>query len=99
MPKMHQYLVSCKQEKMGKLSLENRGRLTGLVDGGMSLRAAARVVGCDHKTVSKWVTRRQQNGNLKDLPRSGRPRVTSAAQDASIINKAETNRCYTGKSI
>ena len=82
---------------MGKLSEGLRGRISGLVDAGMSLREASRTVGCDGKTASKWVTRYRQNGEMKDLPRSGRPRVTSARQDASIINKAETNRSYTGK--
>ena len=61
----------------------------------MSFREAGRFVGCDGKTASLWTTRYRQNGNLKDLPRSGPPCVIFAGQNASIINKAETNREYT----
>ena len=81
---------------MGKLSEGLRGRVSGLVDSGMSFCEAGRLVGCNRKTASLWTTRYRQNRNLKDLPRSGRPRVTSAGQDASILNKAITNREYTG---
>ncbi len=70
---------------MGRLSAELRGRITGLVDAGMLFRATAREVGCDDKTVAKWAERNQ---NGKDLPGSGRPQVSSARQDASIVNKA-----------
>ena len=82
---------------MGKLSEGLRGRISGLVDAGMSFREAGRTVGCAGKTAQKWATRYRQNGEMKDLPRSGQPWVTSARQDASIINKAVTNRSYTGK--
>ena len=33
---------------------------------------------------------------MKDLPRSGRPRVTTRQQDRFIINHAITNRTITG---
>ena len=72
---------------MGKLSTEQRGRL---IDGGVSIRATAVALGCEKDVVMKSISRHRQGERLKNLPRSGRPRVTSALQDASIINKAET---------
>ena len=51
------------------LSSELRGRITGLVDVGMSFAAAGRVIGCDEKMVVLWVNRNRITGNLKDLPR------------------------------
>ncbi len=42
---------------MGKLTPELRGRLTGLVDGGMSISNAARDIGCSRNVASKWIRR------------------------------------------
>ena len=91
-----QFHTRYRQGKMGKLTLEQRGRLTGLLDAGMTIRDVAHELGCDKNTVLLWKGRFRRGEGLKDLPRVGRPRVTSARQDASIINKAETNRSLTG---
>lgn len=82
---------------MAELTKQERGRIVGLVEAGMSVRAAAHQVGTTPATASKWWNRYQATGNVDDLPRSGRPRVTSAAQDASIVNKATQNRTLTGE--
>ena len=39
-------------------------------------------------TASKWWNRYQAQGNVDDLPRSGRPRVTSAAEESEQVHKA-----------
>ncbi len=65
-------------------------------DEGYSIWAAALDVGCDSKTASKWVNKKRDRGDVKDLPKPGRPRVTSARQDTSIINHAINNRSYVG---
>ena len=82
---------------MPKLSENDRSRLLGMLDAGLSLNETVRRMGVQKKTVKMWRDRFRQTGSVKDLPRSGRPRVTSANQDASIINKAESNRRLTGK--
>jgi hypothetical protein len=74
------------------LSKRQRGRISGLVDAGWSARDAALDVGCCPATASKWANR----DDVNDLPRPGRPRVTSAGQDASIVNIALNNRSYSG---
>jgi transposase len=81
------------------LSKEQRGRITGLVQAGWSIRAAACDVGCSPTTAAKWVNRKRQTGDVNNLPRPGRPCVTSARQDASILNHALNNRSYTGGSF
>ena len=73
--------------KIGRLTPELRGRVTGLVDSGMSFRAVGLAVGCDGKTVAKWINRFRTTGNMKDLPRPGRPRVTLARQDVSEVTQ------------
>ena len=82
---------------MGRLTLEQKGRLTGLTDAGMTIRDVAHELVCNKDTVLLWKERFQRGESLKDWPRVGPPRVTSAAQDASIINKAETDRSLTGE--
>ena len=82
---------------MPRLSENARWQAMGMLDAGMTINQTAREMGVHKKTIRRWKNRRQLGGNLKDLPRSGRPRVTSANQDASIINHAERKRRLTGK--
>ena len=69
--------------KMAQTTKQERGRTVGLIEAGTSMRAAAHQVKTSPATVSKWWNRYQAQGNVDDLPRSGRPRVTSAAEEES----------------
>ena len=51
----------------------------------MSVNEVARHFNCHRSTIHKLKTRVQMTGNVNDLPRSGRPRVTSAADDRRIV--------------
>lgn len=53
------------------LSRRQRRRLVGLVGSGMSIAAAAAIVGCSRQTGSKWVNRHRRGEGLED--RSSRP--------------------------
>lgn len=81
---------------MGKLSMPMRWRLIGMLDAGLSINEVARRMNVHKNTVQKWRARRLAGDDLNDRPRSGRPRITSANQDASILNNVETNRRFTG---
>ena len=85
-----------KSYNMGKLSMPMRWRLTGMLNAGLSINEVARRMNVHKNTVQKWKAGRLAGGDLNDLPRSGRPRITSANQDASIINHVENNRSFTG---
>jgi len=54
------------------LSVRQRQRLCDLVRAGVTISAAALVVGCSRQTASKWVNRRRRGESLLD--RSSRPR-------------------------
>jgi transposase InsO family protein len=56
------------------LSLRQRERLIGLVVSGMTITAAARLVGCSRQTASKWVGRHRRGDGLAD--RSSRPHTS-----------------------
>ena len=74
--------------KMAQTTKQERGRTVGLIETSTSMRAAAHQVKTSPATVSKWWNRYQAQGNVDDLPRSGRPRVTSAAEESEQVHKA-----------
>ena len=47
----------------------------------MSFKAIGRQMGYHYTVVSRLVRKHTQTNNVKDLPRSGRPRVTSDRDD------------------
>ena len=51
----------------------------------MSVNEVARHFNCHRATIHKLKSRVQMTGTVKDLPRSGKPRVTSAADDRRIV--------------
>lgn len=48
---------------------------------GQTVNAVSRVFGCTKKTIRRLAMRFRQTGSVKDRPRSGRPRVTTARED------------------
>ena len=74
------------------LSRRQRRRLVGLVVGGMTVTAAAVMVGCSRQTASKWVNRARRGEGLED--RSSRPhrsprRVSEVVEQAVLRARAE----------
>jgi transposase-like protein len=69
------------------LSLRQRRRLVALVAAGMTIAAAAAIVGCSRQTGSKWVNRARRGEGLAD--RSSRPhhspRRTPAAVEEAVL--------------
>jgi hypothetical protein len=53
------------------------GQIIGMHTTGMSFKAIERQMGYHYTVVSRLVRKHTQTNNVKDLPRSGRPRVTS----------------------
>ena len=74
------------------LSRRGRRRLVGLVAGGMTVTAAAVIVGCSRQTGSKWVNRARRGEGLED--RSSRPhrsprRVSAVVEQAVLRARSE----------
>jgi len=74
------------------LSVRQRQRLADLVAAGVTITAAALVVGCSRQTASKWVNRRRRGESLRD--RSSRPhrspgRTSRAVEQAILRARAE----------
>ena len=52
---------------------------------GFSHSAIAQWIGRDARTVEHWVNHWNQHGSVKDEERTGRPRLTDAATDQTIV--------------
>ena len=66
---------------MPRLSQEARNQAIGMIRAGMTMRAVAGLFNVDKNTVDRLVQRHRVSGSVTDRPRSGRPRVTTPAQD------------------
>ena len=64
------------------LSRRQRRRLVVLVGSGMTIAAAAAIVGCSRQTGSKWVNRHRRGEGLED--RSSRPHRSPRRVDARV---------------
>jgi transposase InsO family protein len=77
------------------LSVRQRQRLVSLVLAGMTITAAAIVVGCSRQTASKWIGRARRGEGLAD--RSSRPRHsprrTPLAVEQAVLRARAQLRC------
>lgn len=66
---------------------------------GISQRKVAKTFGCSQSTVCEiWKKYRLRN-DVRNLPRSGRPRVTSSRQDRKLVDLAKSMRRCTSKQL
>jgi hypothetical protein len=61
-------------------------QIIGMHKTGMSFKAIGRQKGYHYTVVSRLVRKHTQTNNVKDLPRSGRPRITSDGSCAISFN-------------
>uniref|UniRef100_A0A674F714 Tc1-like transposase DDE domain-containing protein n=1 Tax=Salmo trutta TaxID=8032 RepID=A0A674F714_SALTR len=69
---------------MPRVSADLRERVLGILQGGMRTADVARAINCNVCTVRRLRQRYRETGRTADRPRSGRPRVTTPAQDRYI---------------
>ena len=67
----------------------------GMLDAGMSTEHVARHVGCSSRATRNVRIRFRTTGSTNDLPRRGRPGVTTLSQDRYIMNMHLRNRFQT----
>ena len=80
------------------LSRRQRRRLVVLVGSGMTIAAAAAIVGCSRQTGSKWINRHRRGEGLDD--RSSRPhrsprRVPAPVEEAVLGHGPSCRRART----
>jgi IS30 family transposase len=67
-----------------RISEAQRGKIIGMHTTGMPFKVIGRQIGYHYTVVSRLVRKHTQTNNVKDLPRSGRPRVTSDRDDMAL---------------
>ena len=77
---------------MAKLSNLDRARAVGQLEAGVKQRVVSARFGVSQSAISKLKRRFRDTGDVKDKPRSGRPRVTTPITDRYIRNSVLRNR-------
>ena len=67
-----------------RISEAQRWQIFGMHTTGMSFKAIGRQMGNHYSVVSRLVRKHTQTNNVKDLPRSDRPRITSDRDDRAL---------------
>lgn len=80
---------------MPRLSQDERNRAIGMLQSGRSQADVARHFGCHRNTILSLWRRYNQQNNVSDYPRTGRPRVTTQRQDNHIRLTHLRNRFQT----
>ena len=80
---------------MPRISKHLRERAVGMLEAGASKEDVAAQVRSSVQAVRSLRRRFVQTGSTEDLPRNGRPRVTTPAQDRYILNQHLRNRFLT----
>ncbi|KAG7162330.1 putative winged helix-turn-helix domain containing protein 14 [Homarus americanus] len=66
--------------------IANRSLIVGYYQGATSISEISRLMGISKSTVRRWIKRFEGEGHVETRPRSGRPRVTSPADDARLLH-------------
>ena len=67
-----------------RISETQRWQVIGMHSKGMSFKAIGRQMGYHYSVASRLVRKHTQTNNVKDLPRSSRPRLTSDSDDRAL---------------
>jgi transposase len=81
------------------LPLLARAAAIVLHDDGQPTGIAAAKAGMSTRTARRWNKRARESDSLEDVPRSGRPRLTTPLEDAAIERASELNHYASNKDI
>lgn len=84
--------ILLRQINMPRLNNDQRNQAIGMLNAGSSVADVCRLFNCTRAAINRLRRRFQVRGNVHDRPRSGRPRVTTAADDHYITVTHLRNR-------
>ena len=95
--KRHNSIKLCwnKSKKLPRLNNDERNKAIGMLNAGMSATVVSPHFGCTQKTIKRLRRWFRVTGNIANCPQSGRPHVTTAADDCYIVFQNLRNRCLT----
>ena len=74
----------CIIPNMPRLDESKRNQAIGMLAVGVTKSEVERRLNCHPSTIARLFRRYRQTGTVKDLPKSGRPRITTRRQDIHI---------------
>ena len=77
---------------MPRLNESDRNRAIGQLEAGVTISEVARRFNVQRRVIRNLRTRFEQTGSTNDLPRTGRPRVTTPEEDRYIALQHLRNR-------
>ena len=80
---------------MPRLNNDEQNQVIRVLNAGTSATVVSKHFGCTRKTIERLRKRLRASGSVADRPRSGRPRVTTSADDRSIVLQHLCNRRLT----
>ena len=80
---------------MPRLDDDERNQAIGMLKAGMSATIVSQHFGCTRKAIERFQRRFRVKGNVADFPRSGRLRVTTAADDRHAVLQHLRNKRLT----
>ena len=84
---------------MPRLTADQRNRAIGRLQAGDDPRNVANVFGCHISTIYRLEARRRQTGSVSDRLRSGRPPVTTPAQNRVIVRNFRRDPFQTANEV
>lgn len=84
---------------MPRLSLMDKARAIGQIQAGVPQKDVALLFGVSPSCISKLKYKYRATGDVKDRPRSGRPKVTTPQQDRYISMSALRNRRLSSRNL
>ena len=84
---------------MPRVSNVQKARAIGQIEAGMLQKDVAERLGVSPGTITKWKQKFRATGDVKDRPRSGRPKITTEQQDRYIRRLALQSRRRSSQSI
>ncbi|XP_076057331.1 uncharacterized protein LOC143034872 [Oratosquilla oratoria] len=85
--------------KRQQVSEAERNRIVSLHKDELSLSEISRAIGRSRSIVQRIVARFKQSGNVKTLPKTGRPRKTNAREDRTMVRQSMQDRFKTAAEI
>lgn len=82
-----------------QISPLKRAIIVGNLQDGATQRQVAIRYGVSQSAVSKIALKFRRTGDVKNLPKSGRRRVTTAREDVHVTTTASRNRRLSGKNL
>jgi transposase len=84
---------------MARLSIGKRNRIYSLIQEGLTSRYIASYENVAQSTVVRIKQKMKNTSSLKDLPKSGRPRVFTERDERNIIRMLSSGECSTAVDI